>query len=37
MHGIVDDAYLKEKRMVRSRLVKRLQRVLFQNRRIAFR
>jgi len=29
MHGIVDDAYLKEKRIVRSRLVKRLQRVCF--------
>jgi hypothetical protein len=27
MHGIVDDAHLKEKRIVRSRLVKRLQRV----------
>ena len=27
MHGIVDDAYLKEKRIVRSRLVKRLQSV----------
>jgi AcrR family transcriptional regulator len=27
MHGIVDDAYLKEKRIVRSRLVKRLQQV----------
>jgi len=31
MHGIVDDAYLKEKRIVRSRLVKRLQRVCFRN------
>jgi AcrR family transcriptional regulator len=30
MHGIVDDAYLKEKRIVRSRLVKRLQRVCFR-------
>jgi len=29
MHGIVDDAYLKEKRIVRSRLVKRLQRICF--------
>lgn len=30
MHGIVDDAYLKEKRIVRSRLVKRLQRACFR-------
>jgi AcrR family transcriptional regulator len=30
MHGIVDDAYLKEKRIVRSRLVRRLQRVCFR-------
>jgi len=30
MHGIVDDAYLKEKRIVRSRLVKRLQQVCFR-------
>jgi AcrR family transcriptional regulator len=30
MHGIIDDAYLKEKRIVRSRLVKRLQRVCFR-------
>jgi len=30
MHGIVDDAYLKEKRIVRGRLVRRLQRVCFR-------
>jgi AcrR family transcriptional regulator len=30
MHGIVDDAYLNEKRIVRSRLIKRLQRVCFR-------
>jgi len=30
MHGIVDDAYLKEKRIVRGRLVKRLRRVCFR-------
>jgi AcrR family transcriptional regulator len=30
MHGIVDDAYLKERRIVRSRLVRRLQRVCFR-------
>jgi AcrR family transcriptional regulator len=29
MHGIVDDAYLREKRPVRSRLIKRLQRICF--------
>jgi hypothetical protein len=29
LHGIVDDAYLKEARIVRNRLVKRLQRVCF--------
>jgi AcrR family transcriptional regulator len=29
MHGIVDDAYLKEKRLVRSRLIRRLQRICF--------
>jgi AcrR family transcriptional regulator len=29
MHGIVDDAYMKEKRIVRSRLVKRLHRICF--------
>jgi AcrR family transcriptional regulator len=29
LHGIVDDAYLKETRIVRSRLIKRLQRVCF--------
>ena len=29
MHGIVDDACLREKRIVRSRLVKRLQRICF--------
>jgi AcrR family transcriptional regulator len=29
LHGIVDDAYLKETRIVRNRLVKRLQRVCF--------
>jgi AcrR family transcriptional regulator len=30
MHGIVGDAHLKEKRIVRSRLVKRLQQVCFR-------
>jgi hypothetical protein len=30
MHGIVDDAYLKEKRIARARLVKRLQSVCFR-------
>ena len=30
MHGIVDDAYLKEKRIVRSRLIKRLRRACFR-------
>ena len=30
MHGIVDDAYLKEKRIARGRLVKRLQSVCFR-------
>jgi AcrR family transcriptional regulator len=30
MHGIVDDAYLKEKRIVRGRLVKRLQSTCFR-------
>jgi AcrR family transcriptional regulator len=30
MHGIVDDAYLKEKRIARSRLIGRLQRVCFR-------
>jgi len=30
MHGIVDDAYLKEKRIARGRLVGRLQRVCFR-------
>jgi AcrR family transcriptional regulator len=29
MHGIVDDAYLKEKRILRSRLIRRLQRICF--------
>jgi AcrR family transcriptional regulator len=29
LHGIVDDARLKEKRIVRSRLIKRLQRICF--------
>jgi AcrR family transcriptional regulator len=29
MHGIVDDAYLKEKRIVRGRLTRRLQRICF--------
>ncbi len=30
MHGIVDDAHLKEKRVARSRLVKRLQHICFR-------
>ena len=30
MHGIVDDAYLKEKRIFRGRLVKRLQSICFR-------
>jgi hypothetical protein len=30
MHGIVDDAYLREKRIVRSRLINRLQRICFR-------
>jgi AcrR family transcriptional regulator len=30
MHGIVDDAYLKDKRIQRSRLVERLQRICFR-------
>jgi AcrR family transcriptional regulator len=29
MHGIVDDAYLKEKRLLRGRLIRRLQRICF--------
>jgi AcrR family transcriptional regulator len=29
MHGIVDDAYLKERRIVRSRLIRRLRRICF--------
>jgi AcrR family transcriptional regulator len=29
LHGIVDDAYLKERRIVRSRLIKKLQRICF--------
>ena len=37
MHGIVDDAYLKEKRIARGRLIRRLQADLFQDGRIAFR
>jgi AcrR family transcriptional regulator len=30
MHGVVDDAYLKEKRIVRNRLIRRLQRICFR-------
>jgi len=30
MHGIVDDAYLREKRVVRGRLVNRLRRICFR-------
>jgi AcrR family transcriptional regulator len=30
MHGIVDDAYLKERRIVRNRLTERLQRICFR-------
>jgi AcrR family transcriptional regulator len=30
MHAIVDDAYLKERRIVRSRLIRRLQRICFR-------
>jgi AcrR family transcriptional regulator len=31
MHGIVDDAYVKEKRIARGRLIKRLQRICFRS------
>ena len=31
MHGIVDDAYVKEKRIARARLIKRLQRICFRS------
>jgi AcrR family transcriptional regulator len=31
MHGIVDDAHVKEKRIARGRLVKRLQRICFRS------
>jgi AcrR family transcriptional regulator len=30
MHAIVDDAYLKQERVIRSRLIKRLQRICFK-------
>jgi len=31
MHGIVDDAYVKEKRIARGRLIRRLQRICFRS------
>jgi AcrR family transcriptional regulator len=37
MHGVVDDAYLKEKRIVRSRLIGRLQRICFAAVGLSFR
>jgi hypothetical protein len=37
MHGVVDDAYLKEKRIVRSRLIRRLQRICFAAVGLSFR
>jgi len=37
MHGVVDDAYLKEKRIVRDRLIRRLQRICFAAVGLSFR
>ena len=31
MHGIVDEAYVKEKRIARGRLIRRLQRICFRS------
>ena len=36
MHGIVDDAYVKEKRITRGRLIKRLQRICFRSAGLQF-